>query len=129
MSGLYLHEETIATVALLGTVYNCVVESLLQPTRYRKMSESPDKVDSFDEDEAGTLVLVNAEDLAVGSVSFADRVASLSTESSKAIHRTASLYVFEKTTELDSARLLLSSSNSLSDSGSDQVVVRVFLFS
>lgn len=90
-----------------------------------KMMDSPDKVDSFGEEDLGTLILVNADDSAVGSVSFADRAASLSSKSSQAIHRTASLYVFdasEKGAESNSGRILLSASNFLRDRDSDQPV-------
>jgi hypothetical protein len=89
------------------------------------MLDSPDKVDSFGEDDMGTLILVNVDDSAVGSVSSTDRAASLSTKSSQAIHRTASLYVFdasEKGIESNSGRILLSASNSLFDKDSSPSV-------
>jgi hypothetical protein len=94
------------------------------------MFDSPDNVDSFGEDDMGTLILVNVDDAAVGSVSFADRVASLSTKSSHAIHRTASLYVFDGSAngiEMNSGRVLLSASRYPLDQDDDKTAVSFFL--
>lgn len=97
------------------------------PSTTTNMLDSPDYVESFGEDDMGTLILVNRDDSAVGSVSFADRVASLSTKSSQAIHRTASLFVFDaskKVLESDTGRILLSASNEPFDKESAPTTVR-----
>lgn len=95
-------------------------------TKEGMMTDSLDKVDSFGEDDLGTLILVNVDDSAVGSISFSDRVASLSTASSPAIHRTASLYVFdanEKGIDSVSGRILLSASSCPLGSDSEDATV------
>jgi hypothetical protein len=57
------------------------------------MSELLNTIDSLAEEEAGTLILVNAEDAPVGSASMSDLAAS-AYETRQFIHRTASLHVF-----------------------------------
>jgi hypothetical protein len=59
------------------------------------MSASPVTVsDDTTDEEAATLVLVDENDIAVGSVSLKERLAIADTETESPIHRTCSLYVF-----------------------------------
>jgi hypothetical protein len=55
------------------------------------MSETQSTLDNFSDDENGTLILVDATDTAIGSISLAERLA---VETEHLIHRTCSLHIF-----------------------------------
>lgn len=58
------------------------------------MSESPTTMDNFSEDEAATLILVDVNDSALGSVSLTERLLIEKNSNEQLIHRTCSLHVF-----------------------------------
>jgi hypothetical protein len=76
------------------------------------MLESPN-IDSLSEDEAATLVLVDANDSPLGSVSLSERLV-MEENAERVIHRTCSLHIFSYEdatgTGNPSSRILLSRS-------------------
>jgi hypothetical protein len=65
------------------------------------MSESPGLTENVSEDEAGTIVLVDVNDIAIGSMSLVERL-SVDDDAERLIHRTCSLHVFWNRKEMGS---------------------------
>jgi hypothetical protein len=58
------------------------------------MSQSPTAIDNLSEDEAATLILVDANDSPLGSVSLSERLVLENNAKEHVIHRTCSLHIF-----------------------------------